>query len=257
MIIRSENLDFNDTILNILNNTRMSFKSKGLLLWILSQPNDFILTGKEVSKRNKIYPIGLYSSFDELESLGYIKSNIYDSNIPQDEITYTVYDKPISLVSVQHKKRIAEERAMNDATFNFIKRYLKPNRHFKRVDSISNIYHNMINPTSPGGVPLPVDWSQVCDYILDSLTYDEFLSTEYWEIISYYVKITRNFTCESCGKRILIMSKLNVHHKTYDHHGEEHRPEIIENDLSLLCEDCHKEYHIKINQIMNDEIPQT
>lgn len=245
IIRRDKNLDFKTQIENILKHPTMSLKSKGLLIWVLSMPDDFILTSKEVSKYNRAYPISIYPSFDELESLGYIKSNILDKSVHREDTSYTVYDYPQPVVSIQHKIRVQEERKMSDATKNFIKRYLKPKRHFKRVEPISKIYDRMINPE------YPVEWDLICDYILDSLTYDEFLQTEYWEIISYYIKITRNFTCEECGKKFDIMSKLNVHHKTYEHHGEEHKPEIIENDLELLCENCHENFHKQLNKLLN------
>ncbi len=249
MIIRSENISHYDVIHRILNHSKMSFKSKGLLLWILSQPDDFILTGKSVARHNKIYPVQLYSSFDELESLGYIKSNINNSDVDCWNTIYTVYEEPIALVSVQHKKRIAKERAMTEATQNFIKVYLKPNKHFKKKDSISSIYEHMINPKYPDGTPIIIDWDQVCDYILDNLTYEEFLHTMYWEIISHYIKIKRNFTCNRCGETYHLMSKLNVHHNTYIHHGEEHKPEVIDDDLELLCYKCHIKHHGEINRI--------
>ena len=248
MIVRKDtNCDnFKLEIENILKHPTMSLKSKGLLIWVLSMPDNFILTGKEVAKYNKAYPLQIYSALDELEELGYIKSNIDDKNAFRDDITYTVYDSPQPVVSIQHKRRKDIEHKMSDATNIFIRRYLKPNRHFKRTASIHEIYDKMIHPY------YPVEWDQICDYILDSLTYDEFLSTEYWEIISYYIKITRNFTCEKCGKKYNIMSKLNVHHKTYAHHGEEHKPEVIENDLELLCENCHDNFHKRLDKLIRE-----
>ena len=247
MIIRKNtDLDFKSQIENILEHPTMSLKSKGLLIWVLSMPDNFVLTGKEVAKHNRAYPISIYPSFDELESLGYIKSNTQDKIIPNDEKTYIVYDSPQPVVSIQHKIRLDHERKMSDATNLFIKQYLRPNKHFKRNESISKIYDRMIHPY------YPVEWDQICDYILDSLTYDEFLSTEYWEIISYYIKITRNFTCEKCGKKYNIMSKLNVHHKTYSHHGEEHKPEVIENDLELLCENCPDNFHKRLDKLIRE-----
>lgn len=248
MIVRSEPTEFNNAILGIIKHPKLSLKSKGLLLWCLSQDDNFILTAKEVAKYNKAYPLGIYSSLDELESFGYIKSNILDKNVFVDDTTYTVYDTPQADVSIHHKIRLEKERKASDATNLFIKRYLKPNRHFKRIEPISKVYDHMIHPE------YPVEWDLICDYILDSLTYDEFLQTEYWEIISYYIKITRNFTCQCCGKKFNIMSKLNVHHKTYEHHGEEHKPEVIQSDLELLCEDCHLDFHKRLNKLLEGEL---
>ncbi len=249
MIIRSETISRDEVTSRIINHHKMSFKSKGLLLWVLQQPDDFILTGKSVARHNRIYPTQLYSSFDELESLGYIKSDVNDSNVDCWDTSYTVYEEPIALVSVQHKKRIARERALSESTNIFIKKYLKPNRHFKKKDSISSIYDQMVNPKLPDGTPIIIDWDQVCDYILDNLTYEEFLHTMYWEIISHYVKIKRGFVCNRCGEKYVIMSKLNVHHNTYIHHGEEHKLEVIDEDLELLCYKCHIKHHGELNRL--------
>ena len=177
MIIRSQNISFDKVTMDIINHTRMSLKCKGLLLWILSRSDDFELTSKEVAKYNHAFPIGIYSGFDELEKLGYIQAIGDTKGKARDELKYIVYDTPQAEISSKFKKQAAKEKAMNEATQQFIKRYLKPNRHFKRNEPISLIYYRMTHPI------YPVEWDKICDYILDELTYVEFLSTEYWEII--------------------------------------------------------------------------
>lgn len=64
----------------------------------------------------------------------------------------------------------------------------------------------------------------------------QFLSTPYWTAIAAKKKIKAHYCCELCNSQKL----LNVHHKTYEHHGYE-----LDNmnDLIVLCSDCHKKFH--------------
>jgi|GEM_PF-4529996 len=78
------------------------------------------------------------------------------------------------------------------------------------------------------------------DY-LKLLPYKEFLQSRYWEIVRNYVRWKRGYTCELCAST----EKLQVHHKTYEHHGEEH--DYLD-DLILLCSTCHSRHHGKLHQ---------
>ena len=71
------------------------------------------------------------------------------------------------------------------------------------------------------------------------MSYDNFLCTPYWKAISDYVKHKFNCVCKLCKST----DNLNVHHKIYDNHGYEHRMNVIETDLTVLCRDCHKKIH--------------
>jgi len=74
---------------------------------------------------------------------------------------------------------------------------------------------------------------------LQQMPYQEFLGTIYWDIIRKYVLYKRGYACELCNAD----GKLNVHHKTYDHRGEEY--DHLE-DLIVLCEICHAKHHDKL-----------
>jgi 5-methylcytosine-specific restriction endonuclease McrA len=41
---------------------------------------------------------------------------------------------------------------------------------------------------------------------------------------------------------------VNVHHRTYEHHGEEHQ---YLDDLILLCHPCHSKFHGKLPERPN------
>lgn len=71
--------------------------------------------------------------------------------------------------------------------------------------------------------------------MLLELSYEAFLRTGYWRIISTYLKVTRG-ACERCGMR----RGLQAHHKSYAHHGREHEHLA---DLLVLCRSCHEREH--------------
>lgn len=74
---------------------------------------------------------------------------------------------------------------------------------------------------------------------IKQMTYDEFLATPYWQTITNYKHAHSNYKCEKCGNS----TELRTHHKTYTNHGREHRMDVINNDLIVLCQKCHHEVH--------------
>ena len=78
---------------------------------------------------------------------------------------------------------------------------------------------------------------------IKSMQYSDFLKTQYWEGVRCYKLRKADFKCELCGTK----GKLNVHHRTYENHGLEHRRSVADKDLIVLCEKCHKKFHDIIN----------
>lgn len=76
--------------------------------------------------------------------------------------------------------------------------------------------------------------------ILCSLKYYDFLKTPYWHMVSDKVKYEKDMVCEICGKRFNKTQFLDVHHKDYSIHGEEH---LHLDKLACLCDFCHKNIH--------------
>jgi len=66
--------------------------------------------------------------------------------------------------------------------------------------------------------------------------YQKFLQTLYWQDVKLKVLDRGNDTCQYCGAT----ASLQVHHLTYEHHGNE--MEYLD-DLVVLCRDCHKKEH--------------
>lgn len=79
------------------------------------------------------------------------------------------------------------------------------------------------------------DEDKIAEHI-KSLNYRDFLNTPYWKAVSAEKRRKAKYRCELCNNTGL----LNVHHKTYEHHGYE---KDYLNDLIVLCEDCHKKFH--------------
>ena len=75
--------------------------------------------------------------------------------------------------------------------------------------------------------------------ILRSLKYEEFLKTNYWKSVSRTMR--EGSKCEICGST----ENLQIHHKTYEHHGYEH---LYLEELQCLCKDCHLKVHHELNK---------
>jgi hypothetical protein len=71
---------------------------------------------------------------------------------------------------------------------------------------------------------------------INKIRYREFLKTEYWEYVRM-LKLKQQPKCKCGADRLL-----QVHHKTYEHHYNEH--EHLE-DLVVMCDICHKKEHKK------------
>ena len=71
------------------------------------------------------------------------------------------------------------------------------------------------------------------------LTYKDYLKTYYWENTRQRILNERGHTCERCGCSLFDKS-FEVHHLSYLRLGDEY-----DDDLMLLCPECHKEVHRK------------
>ena len=76
----------------------------------------------------------------------------------------------------------------------------------------------------------------------------KFYNSSAWKRLSEYIRVSRHFTCEECGE-----------YGTQVHHIEEITPENIndasitlnENNLQLLCEECHNKKRKKEADVNN------
>jgi hypothetical protein len=71
---------------------------------------------------------------------------------------------------------------------------------------------------------------------LKRMPYPEFLKTNYWRSVADQVKKRDGYRCVVCNSP----KDIAAHHRTYQHHGEEH---LFMSDLTTLCEPCHSRHH--------------
>lgn len=116
-----------------------------------------------------------------------------------------------------------------DETQTYIDSFLIPNEEFLDFSENLSIIEEVIKSKN-------VNLKTIYSYIR-KMKYSDFLKTTYWKFVSYKKKSISKFKCQVCNSS----KNLNVHHKTYVHHGEEIF--YIESDLVCLCENCHKLYH--------------
>ncbi len=80
--------------------------------------------------------------------------------------------------------------------------------------------------------PVQVAWNR-------SLKYANFRRSMYWIYVreQVYLSYRGRYHCTMCTRRDL---PVDVHHKTYEHYGDELNH--LE-DLTLLCRECHQKVH--------------
>jgi hypothetical protein len=126
--------------------------------------------------------------------------------------------------------RIEEQRYKEIKERNteiYIESYLNPSSHWipdtPKYERYKTIFHSY------------VDNAKVKIHILQ-MKYRDFLETPYWKTVAEHKKYKAGYRCELCNST----GSLNVHHKTYEHHGDEINNL---NDLVVLCKSCHEKFH--------------
>ena len=69
---------------------------------------------------------------------------------------------------------------------------------------------------------------------LGLMPYDEYLQTPEWQEKRAEAHARADGRCQVCNS----LGPLDVHHRTYEHRGSER-----EDDLIVLCRDCHELFH--------------
>ncbi len=121
----------------------------------------------------------------------------------------------------------------NQRTELFIEKYLNPNSSSDIWTDVSDRYE-FITWKIQG-----TDENEVALYI-QRMPYKDFLKTPYWKAIREKKLRDAGFKCQLCGRSGV---SLKVHHNTYKNHGYEHRFNVMEEDLIVLCDECHKKIH--------------
>lgn len=247
MILRNnEGFTTEQCIHRILNTSKMSLAAKGLIIYLLTcKEDEYQLNIHDLCLAHCCRQSYLEKAIDELQEFGYIDYKLIKRNNGIVDGQFTIYDMPHEITMMRYEYKSDFLKRLTAAEKTFINNYLTVGRHKKRIEKISSLLLEMQNQV--------VDWNNIAQYIQMELTYEEFLLTEYWLIISQYMKIKSNFTCTDCGKKFKIFSQLNVHHKSYERHGWEHLEEVQNEDLVVCCESCHKKRHEILNELNEND----
>ena len=70
---------------------------------------------------------------------------------------------------------------------------------------------------------------------LRALPYKEYLQTPHWKRQRADKVRAAGYRCQFCNRGSVLF---NVHHRTYERLGEE-----LDEDLTVLCSDCHNTFH--------------
>lgn len=185
----------------------------------------------------------------------------------QSEITCSKCNQPITkdltktglLAYLKNTKTVlcddCEIKVQNEKCQEAAQKLIDQERYKQKIIRITDDYIvSYLNPLYKWDKDLPayarqeliigrrdVDYDKVSQYI-KSMSYKDFLQTMYWETISSYKKYKENYKCALCGSSI----NLATHHKTYERHGYEHLYQVINEDLIVLCKDCHSKFHNKL-----------
>lgn len=80
-----------------LANTKLSLKAKGLLAYVLSLPDDWVIYTEEITKHHKDGKAAVLSAFKELEEQGHVKrERVRDTNGQLKGYKTTVYEMPLT-----------------------------------------------------------------------------------------------------------------------------------------------------------------
>jgi hypothetical protein len=146
----------------------------------------------------------------------YVDDNVYDKVL--NKITnYNNYNK-------KKQNKANNIKSFDKNTEEFIKLYIENM-------CTENIYGGLV----PEWIHADIEWDIVRIRLM-KLPYEAFLKTYYWKAIGMYLKYKNGEHCTYCSCE----KGLQIHHKTYEHHGIEL---FYLDDLEVLCDKCHKMKH--------------
>lgn len=94
-IVVKKNTDYTVVSNVFLKDERLSLKSKGLLAYIMMLPNDWVLYVSELTKHHKDGSSAIYSAFNELIDLGYVRRKRERVDGKLGGVDYIVSETPI------------------------------------------------------------------------------------------------------------------------------------------------------------------
>ena len=188
------------------------------------------------SKNTCLFPAELTCSSCGGITLQHIsKTNLFNYLHGKTKITCDECGKKSN--SVKKDKKIMTDELREEIrqnTAQYIKNYLDPTKSFDKNISSQERTRLIMNQ------PDRVNYGMVTKHIR-AMSYQDFVRTPYWKTISEYKKFKSNYKCSLCGSN----QKLATHHSSYERHGREHEYIVVDEDLIVLCKDCHDKFHDK------------
>lgn len=170
-------------------------------------------------------------------------STVNCSNVEKIELTFTraadfIINKKIFLCKKCSDDDI-KEKNNKQATYEKKWRVQRENnliRHEREWETYINYNYHWRNKNMYNNFRLLYNQPQWVSELIKGMDYKDFLRTPYWKAISYEVKRRAKFKCMFCNSS----NNLNVHHRSYENHGDE-----LNNlqDLVCLCNVCHEKHH--------------
>lgn len=190
--------------------------------FILSVPEyTEALSLQHISETTSLRERTYYKAINELIEKGYLVKEPHENF--KDH--YGFYESPN--MYIYHQLTVDE----------YIAKFLVPGAEVPSGTTLLELSKEVIDP--------PEEYEPMIEAKIHTLTYDEFLQTLYWRAIAAFKRKQMGYKCELCGSS----NKLNVHHRTYIIHGIEHYSGVIEKDMMLVCEKCHREIHEEYGDI--------
>jgi len=96
MIVRSPRPTGNFTVLHnkTIQDSRLSFKARGILAYLLSLPDNWRTSSEELARRAPDGRDAIRSGLRELETFGYLRRTKHRDDLGHVRVVWTVYDKP-------------------------------------------------------------------------------------------------------------------------------------------------------------------
>lgn len=248
-VLRREKNSNYTAISNIfLRDKCLSLKAKGFLAVVMSLPKEWDFSINGICTLLKEGKTAIYNIITELKMNGYCSmdlcqnkngvitgSNYSFSETPKQEWIEKAKKSQCPNCSDDQKETESKidtssevHKHFHDMLMNlYLKGYLGPGCYVE--SSLKSRLRMLLRPD--------VDYDRVKKRIL-SMDYHDFLRTPYWAAVAEMVRKRDNYKCQECGST----ENLNIHHKTYENHGDEiHHLE----DLVCLCQKCHEKHHTK------------
>lgn len=166
-------------------------------------------------------------------------------NIKFDTIKLILCEKCLKEFNVEERTKAEFDKKEQKAEFEIIARR---NREIQSNINKQNNLQRYVQTRGKSGYGSPwkainsigsdlIPYNEEIAKELKNMNYRDFLKTDYWWAVSSYIRYRANYSCSLCDG---ISSKTHIHHKTYEHRGQEH---LHNSDLICLCEDCHAKQH--------------